>query len=43
MRGDPIRLKALAAIDIRGWFARMPWKRGASPLTAAPEYEKLCF
>jgi uncharacterized protein len=36
---DPIRVKALQAIDIKGWFARMPWKRGHSPLTPAPEYE----
>ncbi len=40
---DPVRLKALKAIDIRGWFARMPWKRGHSPLSAAPEYEAYVY
>ncbi len=41
--GDPVRAKALKAIDIRGWFARMPWKRGASPLSPAPEYEAYVY
>jgi putative CocE/NonD family hydrolase len=36
---DPLRLKAMKAIDIRAWFARMPWKKGQSPLSLAPEYE----
>ena len=40
---DPIRGKALQAIDIKGWFARMPWKRGHSPLTPAPEYESYVY
>ena len=40
---DPIRLTALQAIDIKGWFARMPWKRGHSPLTPAPEYESYVY
>jgi putative CocE/NonD family hydrolase len=40
---DPLRLKALQAIDIKGWFARMPWKRGHSPLTPAPEYESYVY
>jgi uncharacterized protein len=40
---DPIRIKALQAIDIKGWFARMPWKRGHSPLTPAPEYESYVY
>ena len=40
---DPIRLQALQAIDIKGWFARMPWKRGHSPLTPAPEYESYVY
>ena len=43
VRRDPVRLKALQAIDIRGWFARMPWKRGHSPLSAAPEYETYVY
>ena len=40
---DPVRMAALKAIDIRGWFARMPWKRGHSPLTPAPEYEDYVY
>jgi putative CocE/NonD family hydrolase len=40
---DPVRMKALKAIDISGWFARMPWKRGHSPLSAAPEYESYVY
>jgi putative CocE/NonD family hydrolase len=40
---DPIKLAALKAIDIKGWFARMPWKRGHSPLTPAPEYENYVY
>jgi putative CocE/NonD family hydrolase len=36
---DPVRLKAMKAIDLRAWFARMPWKKGHSPLSDAPEYE----
>lgn len=37
---DPARKKALEAEDLRGWFARMPWSKGNSPLRAAPEYEE---
>jgi putative CocE/NonD family hydrolase len=40
---DPLKAAALKAIDIKGWFARMPWKRGHSPLTPAPEYESYIF
>ncbi len=40
---SPARLAALKAIDLKAWFARMPWKRGASPLRAAPEYEDYVF
>jgi putative CocE/NonD family hydrolase len=40
---DPARLAALKAVDLKAWFARLPWKRGASPLTAAPEYEDYIF
>ena len=41
--GDTVRSKALEAVDIAGWFARMPWKRGHSPLSAAPEYESYVY
>ena len=40
---DPARLAALRAVDLRAWFARMPWRRGRSPLSAAPEYETYVF
>ena len=40
---DPLRLKAMKAVDIRAWFARMPWKKGQSPLSLAPEYEDYTF
>jgi putative CocE/NonD family hydrolase len=40
---DPLKLKALKAIDIRAWFARMPWKKGQSPLSLAPEYEDYVY
>ena len=40
---DPARLAALKAIDLKAWFARLPWKRGASPLSAAPDYETYVF
>ena len=41
--GDPLRLKAMREIDIRDWFARMPWKRGQTPLSLAPEYESYVY
>lgn len=40
---DPLRRAALAAEDMRAWFARMPWKRGHSPLRHAPDYEAYLF
>jgi putative CocE/NonD family hydrolase len=43
VRADPARLAALKAIDIRTWFARMPWSRGNSPLSLAPDYEDYVF
>lgn len=43
VRADPARLAALQAEDIRAWFGRMPWQRGASPVTLAPEYEDYLF
>ena len=41
--GDPGRLAALKAVDIKDWFHRMPWRRGASPVSLAPEYEDYLF
>ncbi len=37
---DPARQKALQSEDLKAWFKHMPWSEGASPLSAAPEYEK---
>ncbi|HLJ38455.1 MAG TPA: CocE/NonD family hydrolase [Steroidobacteraceae bacterium] len=43
VRRDPRRLAALKAIDLRAWFARMPWKRGHTPLSLIPEYESYVY
>lgn len=40
---DPVAKAALAAQDIAAWFAHMPWRKGRSPLSAAPEYEDYLF
>lgn len=40
---DPAVKAALEAEDIAAWMARMPWRRGDSPLKAAPEYEDYLF
>jgi uncharacterized protein len=36
---NPARRAALEAQDIRAWLRVSPWRIGASPLAAAPEYE----
>lgn len=38
----PLR-DALAAVDLRQWFAAMPWRKGHSPLALVPEYEDYLF
>ena len=40
---DPAVKAALKAQDIKAWFARMPWRKGQSPVSAAPEYEDYLF
>ena len=40
---DPIVKAALQAQDIKEWFAQMPWRKGQSPISAAPEYEDYLF
>src|SRR3984957_7983155 len=40
---DPTVKAALEAEDIAVWMARMPWRRGDSPLKAEPEYEDYLF
>lgn len=43
IRSDPNKLAAYQAIDIKRWFARLPWHRGDSPLSLAPDYENYLF
>lgn len=40
---DPVARAAMETVDATAWFARMPWKRGHSPLAAAPDYEEYLF
>jgi putative CocE/NonD family hydrolase len=43
---DPETRATLSAQDIAAWFARLPghgWRRGASPVSAAPDYEDCLF
>lgn len=40
---DPVASAAMAAVDLREWFTRMPWKPGHSPVQWAPEYERYLF
>ncbi len=40
---DPQRRAALEAVDLKQWFADMPWQPGRSPVAAAPEYEDYLF
>ena len=40
---DPQRRAALEAVDLKAWFADMPWRPGHSPVSAAPEYEDYLF
>ncbi|HUQ79533.1 MAG TPA: CocE/NonD family hydrolase [Gemmatimonadaceae bacterium] len=43
LQRDPAKLAAMKAVDVRDWFKRMPWRRGNSPVTLAPEYEDYLF
>src|SRR5438105_7406637 len=43
---DPAARARLAAQDIAAWFVRLPghgWRRGESPVSAAPDYEDYLF
>jgi putative CocE/NonD family hydrolase len=42
-RKDPRLLAALKAIDLKAWFASMPWKRGHTPLSPIPDYEAYVY
>jgi uncharacterized protein len=43
LKQDPAKLAAMRAMDLRDWFARLPWSRGASPLSLVPDYEQYVF
>jgi putative CocE/NonD family hydrolase len=36
---NPRLMAALKAVDIKAWFASMPWKPGHTPLSLIPDYE----
>jgi putative CocE/NonD family hydrolase len=40
---DPAKTAALESVDLKEWFAKMPWTRGHSPLSLVPEYEDYVF
>jgi putative CocE/NonD family hydrolase len=40
---DPAVKAALRKVDIKDWFARMPWSPGHSPVAAATDYESYLF
>jgi putative CocE/NonD family hydrolase len=43
LAASPGRIKALRSVDLRSWFANMPWRPGYSPLVLAPDYESYLF
>ena len=43
LKKDPKVDKALNSIDIRDWWTRLPYKRGHSPLSVVPSYERYLF
>jgi hypothetical protein len=40
---DPRRQAALRAVDLKAWFASMPWKRGHTPISLIPDYEDYVY
>ena len=40
---DPVRLAALKAVDLKAWFAGLPWKRGHTPLSHVPDFETYVY
>ena len=42
-QNDPRVREALGSEDLVQWFSHMPWKRGQSPVSWAPEYEDYLF
>src|SRR5262245_10727236 len=43
LAATPARLRAMHTVDLRSWFAHMPWSPGHSPLALAPSYESYLF
>ncbi|MEV4313058.1 CocE/NonD family hydrolase [Actinocrispum sp. NPDC049592] len=39
VQADPVLRATLESEDLRAWFTRMPWRRGATPLRFVPDYE----
>lgn len=42
-QNDPRLLAALNAVDLKGWFSSMPWKRGHTPISLLPDYEAYVY
>ncbi len=42
-QNDPRLLAALKTIDLKAWFASMPWKRGHTPISLLPDYEAYVY
>ena len=40
---DPLKQRSIKQIDLKAWMMSMPWKRGQSPLSIAPDYENYIF
>jgi hypothetical protein len=40
---NPPLLAKIKQVDIKDWFARLPWSRGNSPLSLVPDYENYVF
>ena len=43
VQANPRLLAALKAVDLKAWFASMPWKRGHTPISAIPDYERYVY
>jgi len=42
VQADPRRLGRLKAVDLKAWFASMPWKRGHTPISVIPDTRSTC-
>ncbi|CAN5348962.1 CocE/NonD family hydrolase [soil metagenome] len=40
---NPRLLAALKTVDLKAWFASMPWKRGHTPISLIPDYEAYVY